>query len=124
MSRKWGDVRQAAVREGYLDESRVGEHKGRMLAAVRAHKLAEVRTSHGLNQEEMAERLHISQSRVSRIERGQLDQSQISTLRAYVEALGGELEVSARFGDDRITLGRIRLLPKAYRPGGRRRRAP
>jgi hypothetical protein len=28
----------------------------------------------------------------------------LSTLRAYVEALGGELEVMARFGDKRIKL--------------------
>lgn len=105
MSKKWSDVRQEAVREGRLDEGKIEERKQRILAEVRAHKLAEIRTSYGLRQEEMAERLQVSQSRVSRIERGQLDLSQISTLRAYVRALGGELEVSARFGDERITLG-------------------
>lgn len=105
MTKKWSDVRKQAVREGHLNEERIDEHKNRMLAEVRAHKLAEIRNTYGLKQEEMAERLQVSQSRVSRIERGQLDQSQISTLRAYVRALGGELEVSARFGDERITLG-------------------
>lgn len=104
-SRNWSDIRQEAILEGQLDENRIQAHKERMLAEVRAHKLAEIRSTYGLRQEEMAARLHVSQSRVSRIERGQLDQSQISTLRAYVRALGGELEISARFGDERITLG-------------------
>ncbi|MBX3142670.1 MAG: XRE family transcriptional regulator [Trueperaceae bacterium] len=76
-----------------------------MIAEVRAHKLAEIRRESGLNQEEMAERLNISQSRVSRIERGQLDKAHVATLKAYIEALGGELELSARFGSERISLG-------------------
>lgn len=105
MSKEWSEVRQGAVRSGRLDERTIEAHKQRMLAEVRAHKLAEIRNDRGLKQEEIAERLQVSQSRVSRIERGQLDQSQISTLRAYVRALGGELEVSARFGDERITIG-------------------
>ena len=105
MTKKWSDLRSQAIREGRLDERRVNEFKNRILAEVRAHKLAELRNTYGLKQEDMAERLQVSQSRVSRIERGQLDQAQISTLRAYVRALGGELEVSARFGDERITLG-------------------
>lgn len=75
MSKKWSDVRQEAVREGRLDEGKIEERKQRILAEVRAHKLAEIRTRYGLRQEEMAERLQVSQSRVSRIERGQLDLS-------------------------------------------------
>lgn len=105
MAKRWSDVRNQAVREGRLDEQSINEHKRRMITEVRAHKLTEIRNNHGLKQEELAERLNVSQSRISRIERGQLDQSQISTLRAYVRALGGELELSARFGDERLTLG-------------------
>jgi Lsr2 len=36
--------------------------------------------------------LGVSQSRISRIERGELDRAEIATLRSYVEALGGEVE--------------------------------
>lgn len=105
MAKRWKDIRRKAVDDGRLDNTRVTEYKDRFLAEARAHRLAELRNAYGLNQEAIAERLHISQSRVSRIERGQLDQSQIATLRAYVRALGGELEIAARFGDERITLG-------------------
>jgi predicted transcriptional regulator len=47
----------------------------------------------------------VSQSRISRIERGELDRTEISTVRSYIEALGGEVEIVARFGDERITVG-------------------
>jgi transcriptional regulator with XRE-family HTH domain len=53
----------------------------------------------------LAERLGVSQSRISRIERGELDRAEIATVRGYVEALGGEVEIVAKFGDERITVG-------------------
>lgn len=105
MAKTWAHVRKNAVSEGRLDPDRIKDLKNRLIAEVRAHKLAEIRRESGLNQEEMAQRLNISQSRVSRIERGQLDKAHIATLKAYIEALGGELELSARFGSERISLG-------------------
>jgi predicted transcriptional regulator len=68
-------------------------------------RLAAVREAFGLSQTAVAERLQVSQSRVSRIERGDLDHLQVATLRAFVRALGGDLELCARVGDDRIVLG-------------------
>jgi hypothetical protein len=41
----------------------------------------------------------VTQPRVSAIERGELDSVTLSTLRAYVRALGGKLRVVADFGD-------------------------
>jgi hypothetical protein len=41
----------------------------------------------------------VRQPRVSAIERGELDVVTLSTLRAYVRALGGSLRVVADFGD-------------------------
>jgi predicted XRE-type DNA-binding protein len=41
----------------------------------------------------------VSGPRVSDVERGNLDVVSISVLRAYVEALGGHLKVTAEFGD-------------------------
>lgn len=102
--KKWREVRAKAVGEGRLDEKQVQAHKARMLADERAHKLAELRSHFGLRQEDVALRLHVSQSRVSRIERGDIDTAQVSTLRAYAEALGGELDIAVRVGDDRISI--------------------
>jgi predicted XRE-type DNA-binding protein len=105
MVRNWKDVRAEALATGRLDETRIAERTSQLLAQVRAHRLAEVREASGLNQTDIANRLGVSQSRVSRIERGDIDRSEIATVRAYVGALGGEVEIVAKFGDERITIG-------------------
>jgi transcriptional regulator with XRE-family HTH domain len=56
----------------------------------------------GKTQEEIAALIQRSQSQVSETERRQ--DVRLSTLRSYVEALGGELELVANFGDKRIRL--------------------
>ncbi len=56
----------------------------------------------GKTQVDVAAQADLSQSDVSKIERRQ--DHRLSTLRRYVEALGGELEVIARFGDKSIKL--------------------
>jgi transcriptional regulator with XRE-family HTH domain len=56
----------------------------------------------GKTQEEIAALMDRSQGQVSETERRQ--DVRLSTLRTYVEALGGELEVIANFGDKRIRL--------------------
>jgi ribosome-binding protein aMBF1 (putative translation factor) len=104
MPRSWKELRAEAVADGRLDAEPVTDSKARQLAEVRAHRLAELREALGMTQVALAERLQVTQSRVSRIERGAIDHTQLETLRAYLEALGGELEVSARFGDERILI--------------------
>jgi predicted XRE-type DNA-binding protein len=59
-------------------------------------QLKEVRRRSGLSQAQVAEKLGVSQNRVSQIERGQIEKTQIGTLMSYIEALGGLLTVSAR----------------------------
>ena len=104
MARTWRGLRSEVVSDGRLHEPRVADSRARQLAEVRVHRLAELREALGMTQVALAERLQVSQSRVSRIERGAIDHTQLETLRAYLEALGGELEVSARFGDERILI--------------------
>jgi predicted XRE-type DNA-binding protein len=66
---------------------------------VRAWHLAQVRAEQDRTQEEVAHVMGVRQPRVSAIERGELDVVTLSTLRAYVHALGGSLRVVADFGD-------------------------
>ena len=79
--------------------------KERLRAATRAHRLAEIRKEQGLTQTQLAKVLHISQARVSKIERGAVERSELATVQAYVEALGGQVEVVATFGDRKVVLG-------------------
>lgn len=66
---------------------------------VRAWHLAQVRAEQDRTQKEVAHAMGVRQPRVSAIERGELDVVTLSTLRAYVRALGGSLRVVADFGD-------------------------
>lgn len=60
--------------------------------------LAELRESRGLTQSRLADEMRVSQPNVSKVE-GKED-IRLSTLRHYVEALGGHLEIRAVFGED------------------------
>jgi predicted XRE-type DNA-binding protein len=84
--------------------ARVDEGTQQLLAEVRAFRLAEVRKRQGLSQAQVAERLGISQARVSEIERGTVTRSEVDTLARYIGVLGGELEVIANFGDERLRI--------------------
>jgi transcriptional regulator with XRE-family HTH domain len=59
--------------------------------------LNELRKARALSQQQIAASLDIKQAAVSKLERR--TDMYISTLRNYVEALGGQLEISATFSD-------------------------
>jgi transcriptional regulator with XRE-family HTH domain len=65
--------------------------------AVEEMSLRELRRAHKLTQERIAETLGIGQDQVSRLE--QRSDLLISTLRSYVEAMGGRLTLVAEFPD-------------------------
>lgn len=99
----WEEIRGNYVTEE--NEARIAELGEAMLAEVRAHRLSEARKSRDLTQEQVAEAMGVTQTRVSQIERGELNRSEVDTLASYVDALGGKLEVVADFGDQRLVLG-------------------
>lgn len=67
---------------------------------VRAWHLAQLRRAQGRSQRQLASAMHVSQPRVHDIEHGNTAKTTVEVLRAYVTALGGELEIVARFGDN------------------------
>jgi transcriptional regulator with XRE-family HTH domain len=86
------------------DRSHVDAHKKRMREQVRAYRLRELRERSAITQVELARRLQVSQNRVSMIEHGDIERSQLDTLRRYVEAVGGELTVEVSIGDERFLI--------------------
>jgi len=64
--------------------------------------LRALREAAGLTQEELAQRVAITQSQLSKLERR--EDHRISTIRRYVAALGGELEIVAVVDGKRILL--------------------
>ncbi len=71
-------------------------------ALLTAMDLAELRSALAVTQEELADRLSIAQSNVSRLERR--DDMLLSTLREVVRALGGELKVTAVFPEGTVEI--------------------
>jgi hypothetical protein len=67
--------------------------------------LRSLRDASGKTQVDVASASEMDQADVSRLEsRADFDECQVATLRRYVEALGGSLELVARFGDKRISI--------------------
>ena len=64
--------------------------------------LAEVRRALKLSQEEIGQMLQIGQGSVAKIEKRA--DMYVSTLRRFIEAMGGELEIVARFADHTVKI--------------------
>ncbi|MFL4477633.1 helix-turn-helix domain-containing protein [Paeniglutamicibacter sp. ORCA_105] len=87
-----------------VDRAVVAVHKTRILKEVFAFRLRELRGASDLTQVQLAGRLQITQSRLSRIEHGDIARAQVDTLRKYVEVIGGTLRVEVGLGDERIQI--------------------
>ena len=84
--------------------------------------LREVRHAHRLTQERVAEALGIGQDQVSRLE--QRSDFLISTLRSYIEAMGGSLSLVAEFPNRKpVILSAIATMETKPPTPSRRRQA-
>ena len=98
---KWTDVRDDLVAQAGGEEQVTRAHQ-RNQAVIDGHRLAERRKALGLTQADLAERMGVTKSRISQVERG--DVSTLEAISRYVQALGGEIQISAVFGDDHYSL--------------------
>jgi DNA-binding XRE family transcriptional regulator len=94
----WRDVRDARLtEEAARDRYDAARQDLDARLALHARTLRELRKARELTQTQLAKSLRVSQAQVSRVE-SQTD-LYLSTLRSYVEAMGGELELRVVFGD-------------------------
>jgi len=96
MARKFNELREKMTPER---RERNRESTAALLVAM---DLAELRDSLDLTQEEVAARLRIAQSNVSRLEKRR--DMLVSTLREVVEAFGGELHLVAEFPNGSVEI--------------------
>jgi transcriptional regulator with XRE-family HTH domain len=90
---RWADAKgQLAV-----DRKKVDYYREMMRERGEGVKLADLRKAKKLTQQQLAKRLKIDQSNVSRIERGKFDGVEVKTLKRYIKALGGEIEIRINF---------------------------
>jgi DNA-binding XRE family transcriptional regulator len=86
------------------DDLRIIE-KGKELLLMEVDLIAKLRKDRELTQEELATIMEIRQSAISQIENQ--EDVMVKTLERYVKALGGELEVRARFPDRVVMLSQF-----------------
>jgi transcriptional regulator with XRE-family HTH domain len=92
---KWQEIRSKKFSSEQLTKIDEAVEKEIIEMDLRA-----LREAVGMTQEELARRVEITQSQLSKTERR--DDHRISTLRRYVEALGGKLEIIAIVDGKRI----------------------
>ncbi len=93
MAKKWNDLKKRLTPQA---RARVDARVARTLESL---PLDEIRKAIGLTQAELADRMDVQQSSVSKTESAA--DMYISTLRRYIEALGGTLHITAEFPDGR-----------------------
>lgn len=80
-------------------QARVAVRTSELLATL---PLYEIRQARKLSQVELAEKLHVNQAAVSKIEHRA--DMYISTLRRHIEAMGGSLVIQAEFPEGRYQI--------------------
>ncbi|MEY2342413.1 XRE family transcriptional regulator [Acidithiobacillus sp. IBUN Pt1247-S3] len=91
MGKKFSDLRARMSPES---QARADAMAQTMLAEM---PLNELRQARGLSQKMLADVLHVQQPSIAKIEKR--TDMYISTLRSHIEAMGGHLDVVARFPD-------------------------
>ena len=93
MAKKWSELKR---RMSPAARARVDARVRETLASI---PLAEIRKAVGMTQFEMAQKLDQGQGSVSKIEHAA--DMYLTTLRKYLEALGGQLHLTATFPNGR-----------------------
>src|SRR5688572_20117376 len=97
----------AKLRAGLSSEARMrAEREAEVLREEM--ELAEIRRALKLSQEELAQTLQVGQAAVAKLEKR--TDMYVSTLRRFIEAMGGELEIVARFPDHEVHIKNFRDL--------------
>ena len=90
------------LKRGWDDERRTRNVVRKAELATEYATLEELRVALGLSQEQLAQKLEVQQPAVSKLT--SRSDMRISTLRDLIEAMGGELHVTARFPDRSVEL--------------------
>ncbi|NKC14387.1 MAG: transcriptional regulator [Gammaproteobacteria bacterium] len=96
MAKKFSELR------GKMSAEAQAEAKTKTAVMLEGMPLHELRRARGLSQQTLAEVLHVQQPAVAKLE--QRTDMYISTLRNHIRAMGGELEIIAKFPDGEVKI--------------------
>ena len=104
MTKKFSDLR-AKMKPGA--QKRADSIAQTMMAEM---PLNELRQARGLSQKMLAQVLHVQQPSIAKLEKR--TDMYLSTLRSHIEAMGGELDILARFPDGTVKISNFSDLGK------------
>lgn len=87
-----------------LDAQIIEDGVDQIVKEVRAYRLRELREALGITQAELAEAIGVSQNQVSRLERGDMENSKVTTVRRYLAAIGIDLTLNGNTGRETLLL--------------------
>jgi len=105
MARKYGELRAK------MPPSARARAQARARTLLEQMPLQELRLARGLSQEALAATLKVRQASISKLERRA--DMYISTLRSHIRAMGGELEIVARFPDGEVRISNFEEVGEA-----------
>lgn len=108
MAKKFKDLRKAMSPEA---QARAHEKAMAMMAEL---PLAELRQARYFSQEQLAAELSVKQPAVAKIEKK--TDMYISTLRRFIEAMGGQLEIRAHFPEGDVKINQFEELEDDQQP--------
>ena len=108
MATKWRDIRGTHSPEV---EERIRQS---VIDAAGVMRLYQLREARSLTQVNLAKVLQVNQGAVSRMEKR--TDMYVSTLRSYIKAMGGQLQVKAIFPDGEVEIDQFETLAEP-RPG-------
>ena len=93
---------------------RIDSIKSKLLAEMPLHEL---RRARALTQHDLAEKLTVNQPAVAKLERRA--DVYISSLRSYIEAVGGRLKIVAEFPEGEVAITNFSQVGEVEEPSGR-----
>jgi transcriptional regulator with XRE-family HTH domain len=100
MSHKWRDVRRT------LSPEREDETRRYVRSVVEAATLNQLREARNLTQANLASVLGVNQGSVSKMEKRR--DMYVSTLRSFIQAMGGQLQIKAVFPEGEIEIDQFK----------------
>ena len=102
MAHKWSEL------EAKMGPERVTASRARAKMIIEEMPLMQLRNAREMTQTRLAEVLSVDQGRISKLEKR--TDMYLSTLRSYVEAMGGTLEIRAVFPDGDVKIDLLNKL--------------
>ena len=102
MAHKWSEL------ETKMGPERVAAARARAKKVIEEMPLQQLRNARAMTQARLAEVLEMDQGNISKLERR--TDMYLSTLRSYIEAMGGKLEIRAVFPDGDVKIDLLNKL--------------